>query len=65
MYPIVSYYKCNTHLKRESRVVISGDNNHDFHAMNHYMNIVNTEIKEDFKRRIMFNDGCSSQYKSK
>ncbi|VDI09049.1 Hypothetical predicted protein [Mytilus galloprovincialis] len=65
MHPIVSYYKCSTHLKRESIVVISEDNNHDFHAVNHYMNIVNTEIKEDFKRRIIFSDGCSSQYKSK
>lgn len=57
----------NSNLKREAVVGISEDNTHDVHVINHYVKLVNEVIEKNkqFKRRIVFSDGCSSQYKSK
>ena len=67
LHPVVTYYKDNSNLKREAVVVINEDNTHDFHAVNHYVKLVNEVIEKDkqFKQRIVFSDGCSSQYKCK
>jgi hypothetical protein len=69
MHPVVTYYKNNNILVRDSSIVISDDINHDYHAVEHYKNIVDGHIEGRIgktpERRVVFSDGCSAQYKSK
>ncbi|XP_060573349.1 LOW QUALITY PROTEIN: uncharacterized protein LOC132731228 [Ruditapes philippinarum] len=68
MHPVVTYFQSDVGLVRNSSIIISEDNCHDYHAVNHFAHIVNSHIEkiiEKPKRRIIFSDGCSAQYKSK
>lgn len=68
MHPIVTYYKSDSGLVRNSSVVISEDNDHDHYAVQHFQKIVDLELEKKLgaiqpNRKVIFNDGCSSQYK--
>ncbi|WAR23449.1 LOW QUALITY PROTEIN: hypothetical protein MAR_037118 [Mya arenaria] len=67
MHPVVTYFQSDVGLVRHSSIIISEDNCHDFHAVNHFEHVVNSHLRKfiEPKRRIIFSDGCSSQYKSK
>lgn len=67
LHPSVTYFKQDEILKRVTTIIIYEDNTHDHHAVHHFSNLVNDEIKHDsfMKRRVIFSDGCSSQYKSR
>lgn len=68
MHPIVTYFKSGEgETVRNTSIVISEDNNHDYHAVNHFQCVVNNHLEKFVQpeRRIIFSDGCSSQYKSK
>ena len=68
MHPIVAYYRRSKGVVRHSVVVFSDDNLHDYHAVEHYSNMVLTHLQSQISNRILvnviFSDGCSSQYKS-
>lgn len=70
LHPIVTYYRGeNSSLVKESNIVISEDNNHDYHAVAHFENLVDLHIADRLNKKpqhkIVFSDGCSAQYKSK
>ena len=69
MHPIVTFFNFPDGVVRESSIIISEDNTHDFHAVNHYQEVVNqhlmAKIKDPIERRVIFSDGCAAQYKSK
>lgn len=46
MHPIVTYYKSDTGLVRNSSVVISEDNEHDHYAVQHFQEIVDLELEK-------------------
>lgn len=54
---------------QESIVLISPDKTHDVHAVNEFMDIAMSHLREqlgDSMRQIVrFSDGCGAQYKSK
>ena len=69
LHPIINYYMTDIGMVRESSVVISEDNRHDFHAVHHFQDLVNNHIFQQVtqkpRRLIVYSHGCSSQYKSK
>ncbi|XP_052084922.1 uncharacterized protein LOC127722119 [Mytilus californianus] len=69
MHPIVTYYQSEVGLVRDSAIIISEDCIHDYHAVRHFTAIVDRHIEGKTgnvpTRKVIFSDGCSSQYKSK
>ncbi|XP_056020048.1 uncharacterized protein LOC125678236 isoform X3 [Ostrea edulis] len=70
MHPFVTFYRnAEGNTVREASIIISEDNNHDYHAVNHYKNIVDKhledQVAENIEMKVEYSDGCSSQYKSK
>ncbi|MES9901739.1 MAG: hypothetical protein ABW168_03535 [Sedimenticola sp.] len=70
MHPIITYYNNSIGLQvKHSAVVISEDNTHDYHAVEHFQKVVNDKIETELHKKpttkVIFSDGCSSQYKSK
>ena len=71
MHPIITYYRNpgnNDDLVKESLVFLSDDTCHDFHAVQHFLDIANKHLlsKEiPIDKEIIFSDGCSSQYKGR
>ncbi|CAC5383833.1 unnamed protein product [Mytilus coruscus] len=70
MHPFVTFYRnALGNVVCEASIVISEDNQHDFHAVHHFKNIVDQHLKDQYGENITvkveFSDGCSAQYKSK
>ena len=69
MHPIVTYYKADVGLVKNSSIIISEDNQHDGHAAHHFQGIVNEHMSElrgqKPTRTVFFSDGCAAQYLSK
>lgn len=69
MHPIVTYFQSEVGLVRDSAIIISEDCIHDYHAVRHFTAIVDRHIEGKTgnvpTRKVIFSDGCSSQYKSK
>ncbi|XP_071481542.1 uncharacterized protein [Diadema antillarum] len=75
VHPFVSYYNCenakcdNTSSRiREAVIVITDDNKHDHHAVNHFVRMVSDHLHERAPKAnhlIQFSDGCGAQYKSR
>ena len=56
MHPVVTYFQSDVGLVRHSSIIISEDNCHDFHAVNHFENVVNSHLRKfiEPKRRDYF-----------
>ena len=68
MHPIVLYYRQNGTLVRDSLIFLSDDICHDYHAVQHYLNIASEHLTRNMQqvdREVIWSDGCQSQYKGK
>ena len=70
IHPIVAYYKCQDcdAPMHQSIVIVSDDTKHDYHAMQHFINITNEHLLKEgiqISKQIHFLDGSPCQYKSK
>lgn len=68
MHPIVVYYKgTGSTLVRESLVFLSDDIAHDYHAVEHFLNIASDHLckQRNIDKEVIWRDGCQSQYKGK
>ena len=71
LHPFVSYYRSegDFDIVRESDIIISEDCEHDYHAVEHFQEVVHSHLVKQMghepSQKIIFSDGCSCQYKSK
>ncbi|XP_071955998.1 uncharacterized protein [Antedon mediterranea] len=70
IHPIVAYYKCLEcgQPMHESCIFISDDRKHDYHAVQHFVNITNQHLVQQGLRinnQVQFSDGSPVQYKCK
>jgi len=67
VFPIVAYYKCSKcdHQVEHSSVVITDDLRHDAEAVNHMERLFDDHLGQTFEKKIVYSDGCASQFKSK
>ena len=72
LHPFVTYYTCSdpscadSSTVREAVVIITADNNHDHHAVNHFTTLVADHLHNRdpaAERFIQYSDGCAAQYK--
>ena len=70
VHPVVSYYHGKQDIVRDSTLFLSDDIKHDYHMVNHILKKADQHLKsrmgeKSVKQKIIFSDGCASQYKSK
>ncbi|MEE8209109.1 MAG: hypothetical protein V3T88_09210 [Nitrosomonadaceae bacterium] len=68
IHPCVGYYSCEGIPVRHSVIVVSDDSKHDYHSVEHYLNLAYNSFSSEnrkFEKVVVFSDGCSSQYKGK
>ena len=69
LHPIVAFYNCQTcgngNVVRHCIDMVTNDNTHDFHAVNHFLQRARELLPPNLTREIQFTDGCRSQYKSR
>ena len=67
MHPVVSFYWNNNKIVRHSIVVFSNDPQHDYNAVDTYLDAVKTivvpHMSSKIEEHIIWSDGCASQYK--
>ena len=68
VHPVVSYYKCPCgDTIREESIILSDDLQHDAHAVNVFMDVVDKHLKEvrglEVNKVVQYTDGAASQYK--
>ncbi|XP_050388651.1 uncharacterized protein LOC126820602 [Patella vulgata] len=69
MHPVVTFYNSAAGTVRHSVIVFSDDNQHDYHAVDHFTKEVDQLLREhmEFQSVVVksiFSDGCAAQYKS-
>lgn len=71
LHPIVTYYPCPEegcdHLERDEIMIVSDDRNHDFMAVNAFVERALAHLRSKgvpMKRLIIWSDNCAQQYKS-
>ncbi|WAR17806.1 VRTN-like protein, partial [Mya arenaria] len=65
IHPIVSYYRGENGTVRETSIIISEDNNHDYHAVNHFQQLVDQHLATQLGKTPRKKNSVHSQYKSK
>ncbi|XP_038055143.1 uncharacterized protein LOC119727354 [Patiria miniata] len=68
MHPVVMYYRQNGTLVRDSMIFLSDDIRHDYHAVEHYLNMASQHLASNMQqvdKEVLWSDGCQSQYKGK
>lgn len=66
VHPIIVYRQDdNDHIIREALVFLSGDNAHDSHAVEHFLQIANKYLTKEenvkISKIVIYSDGCASQ----
>lgn len=61
--PIVSYYRTEQGVVRESTVIISEDCDHDYHDVNHFCKLANEKLDDKTgshpEKKEIFSNGCT------
>lgn len=70
IHPIVVYHRYpeSEELQRRSLVFLSDDTQHDYHAVQHFLDIAVEHLLQKLGKPpcfLLFSDGCPSQYKGK
>lgn len=71
LHPVVNYYRSprSGDIVKHSVVIISDDKVHDYHAVEKFQQVVDAHLHREAglepEEKIIWSDGCASQYKSK